>query len=138
MMDRISKEHRSWNMSRIRAKNTTPELIVRRLLHGAGYRYRLHVRSLAGQPDMVFPRRRKVIFVHGCFWHRHRCQNGQVVPATRTDFWMSKFKANARRDALARRLLRRDGWRVLVVWECETRARSHARLRDRLVRFLES
>src|SRR4051812_41274397 len=114
-MDKVSKKVRSWNMSRIRSKDTTPELIVRRLVYASGFRYRLHKRDLPGRPDLVFPRLRKVVFVHGCFWHRHRCGNGQVVPSTRKDFWTAKFQSNTRRDDTARRQLRRSGWRVLVV-----------------------
>jgi DNA mismatch endonuclease, patch repair protein len=137
-MDRLSSERRSWNMSRIRSKDTMPELPVRRLVFAAGFRYRLHVGGLTGRPDLVFPRLRKVILVHGCFWHRHRCPNGQVVPGTRTEFWTAKFEGNVVRDAAVRRQLRREDWKVLVIWECETRVRSLERLQLRLVRFLES
>jgi len=138
LMDRVSKAVRSQNMSRIRSKDTSPELIVRRLVHIAGFRYRLHVRTLPGRPDLVFPRLHKAIFVHGCFWHRHSCKNGQVVPATRTDFWQAKFEANVTRDRKARRQLRRAGWDVLVVWECATRASDLGCLRDKLIGFLNS
>lgn len=137
-MDKLSEERRSWNMSRIRDKDTTPEMFVRRLIHAAGFRYRLHVREMAGSPDLVFPRFRKVIFVHGCFWHRHRCANGQVMPKTRTEFWKAKFDENVARDKIARQQLRRDGWKILVVWECETRTRNLQHLQDRVVRFLRS
>lgn len=137
-MDKVSKAVRSRNMSRIRSKDTTPEMIVRRLVHAAGFRYRLHARNLPGRPDLVFPRLRKAIFVHGCFWHRHRCRNGQVVPATRTAFWEAKFEANVSRDREARQQLRRSGWDVLVVWECATRVRDLSRLRDKLIGFLNS
>lgn len=137
-MDTVSKAIRSWNMSRIRAKDTTPELIVRRMVHAAGYRYRLHVRQLPGRPDLVFPRLRKIIFVHGCFWHRHHCRNGQVVPGTRAAFWLHKFRANIARDADARHRLHRAGWHVAVVWECDTRRCDHAILRRRIISFLES
>jgi DNA mismatch endonuclease (patch repair protein) len=137
-MDKVSKEIRSRNMSRIRSKNTTPELIVRRLVHAAGFRFRLHVRGLSGRPDLVFPCLRKIIFVHGCFWHRHSCPNGKVVPVTRREFWSSKLEGNVSRDAAARRQLRREGWKVLVVWECETRVRNFQHLQSKLVRFLDS
>jgi DNA mismatch endonuclease, patch repair protein len=137
-MDRLSEERRSWNMSRIRDRDTKPEMIVRRLVHTAGFHYRLHVRDLAGCPDLVFPRLRKVIFVHGCFWHRHRCANGQVMPETRAEFWKAKFEGNTARDSVARQQLRREGWKVLVVWECETRVRNLQRLQTRVVRFLRS
>jgi len=137
-MDRLTQEQRSWNMSRIRSKDTIPELIVRRLVHRAGYRYRLNVHGLEGRPDLVFPGMRKVIFVHGCFWHRHSCANGRVVPGTRTEFWKSKFERNVARDTEARRQLRQEGWKVLVIWECETGARSLQHLQSRLERFLDS
>ena len=137
-MDTVSKQVRSRNMSRIRSKNTTPELVVRRLIHGLGYWYRLHAPDLPGRPDLVFRRARKAIFVHGCFWHRHRCPNGLATPKTRPQFWRGKFQINMARDIAARRALRRDGWRVLVVWECETRAKDRTVLTRKLVRFLES
>ncbi len=138
MTDIKTKDARSRNMSRIRAKDTTPEWVVRRLVHAAGFRYRLHVRSLFGSPDLVFPRLCKVIFVHGCFWHRHRCKNGQTMPKTRVAFWESKFEANVRRDAKVRRELRCEGWRVLVVWECETRKRDLVHLQSKLLQFLRA
>lgn len=137
-MDTVPKEVRSRNMSRIRSKDTTPEMVVRRLVHGLGYRYRLHGRDLPGRPDLVFRSGRKAIFVHGCFWHRHRCPNGRATPKTRPEFWQAKFLGNVTRDAAARRALLRDGWRVLVVWECETRAADPAPLREKVVRFMES
>lgn len=137
-MDRITKEHRSWNMARIRSKDTQPERIVRSMLHRMGYRFRLHCKHLPGHPDIVLPRHKAVIFVHGCFWHRHRCANGQVMPETRAEFWKAKFEGNAARDTVARQQLRREGWKVLVVWECETRVRNLQRLQTRVVRFLRS
>ncbi|MCG3132810.1 MAG: Very short patch repair protein [Phycisphaerae bacterium] len=122
-MDTLSPEQRSERMSRVRSKDTKPELVVRRLVHGAGYRYRLHRRELPGCPDLVFPARRKVIFVHGCFWHRHAdCPNCRL-PKSRLDFWEPKLKANHDRDRRNERLLRKGGWSVLVVWECEVRER---------------
>ncbi len=108
-------------MSRIRGTNTRPELIVRRLLFALGFRYRLHVAELPGCPDIVFPARKKVIFVHGCFWHRHNCPRGQSSPASRVGFWERKFAANMARDKLVRRRLRGMGWASLVVWECQLR-----------------
>ena len=130
-------------MRAVRSKDTAPELAVRRLAHALGYRFRLHRRDLPGSPDLVFPGRRKVIFVHGCFWHRHGlggtggCPRGRSTPATRRDFWEAKFARNVARDRRARRLLNADGWGVMVVWECRTRrwAREPAR-RDRLARRL--
>lgn len=119
MKDRLTKAQRSRNMARIRAKDTRPELIVRSLVHRMGYRFRLHRRDLPGTPDLVFPRLKAVIFVHGCFWHRHSCANGRVVPGTRRKFWVEKFAANQRRDRRNRQALVRLGWKVLVLWECE-------------------
>lgn len=121
MPDALTKTQRSYNMSRIRGKDTTPEMIVRRLVHSMGYRYRLHVRSLPGTPDIVFHSRRQAIFVHGCFWHRHgkRCPLTRL-PKSRLDFWRPKLERNHERDAINRRLLRAAGWQVLTVWECQT------------------
>lgn len=121
-MDTLSRERRSANMSRIRAKDTRPELVVRSLAHKAGYRFRLHAEELPGRPDLVFPGRRKVIFVHGCFWHQHgRCVDGRRRPLSNRSYWNEKLAANSRRDRANRRMLRRLGWNVLVIWECETR-----------------
>ena len=138
MADIFTPEQRSRIMSRIRGKDTAPEMVVRRMLHSGGYRYRLHVGGLPGKPDLVFPRRRKVIFVHGCFWHRHGdCKTGSSVPKTRTDFWTAKFDNNTRRDKSVRERLTEDGWGVLVVWECELAKGKFSSLERRLVRFLE-
>lgn len=134
MADRIDPERRSLNMSRVKSANTRPELEVRTLLHRLGYRFRLHRRSLPGTPDLVFPSRRAVIFVHGCFWHRHAGCPKSSTPATRTEFWAEKFEANQARDARVRRALAADGWRVEVVWECEIRDRET--LAQRLISFL--
>lgn len=112
---------RSDIMSRVRSKDTRPELLVRRLIHSAGFRYRLHVRDLPGRPDLVFSRRKKVIFVHGCFWHSHiGCQHARI-PKSRTDFWLAKLGANKARDERNLRALDEAGWTVLVLWECELR-----------------
>ncbi len=136
MTDVLTPEQRSRNMSAIRAKDTKPELAVRSLVHRMGFRYRLHRRELPGTPDLVFPSSRKVIFVHGCFWHRHRCRAGQVICATNAEFWRNKFEANVRRDRTHVRQLRALGWESLVVWECSLRNPSElqVRLRD----FLQS
>lgn len=120
-MDRIGPQARSALMSKVRGKDTGPEMIVRRLLHRLGYRYRLHVRELPGQPDLVFPSRQKAIFVHGCWWHQHWCKRGNRRPATRREYWLPKLEANKRRDADTRSKLRRMGWRTLVIWECQTK-----------------
>jgi DNA mismatch endonuclease (patch repair protein) len=133
-MDKISAERRSANMRRIRSENTRPELALRRFLHGLGYRFRLHRKDLPGQPDLVFPGRRKVIFVHGCFWHQHpSCREGRI-PGSRIEYWEPKLKRNQIRDAATQGLLKEQGWNVLVIWECElTDLKS---IRSRLKRFL--
>jgi len=108
-------------MSRVRGKHTRPEMLVRRLVHRMGYRYRLHRADLPGRPDLVFPKRKTVVFVHGCFWHRHsRCPKA-TTPASNRDYWLPKFRQNKARDKRKQRELERLGWRVIVVWECETR-----------------
>ena len=111
-------------MSRIRSRDTKPEMRVRRLVHGLGYRYRLHSEDLPGRPDLVFRPRRKVIFVHGCFWHRHEgCPRNRTPKSPeRRDFWREKLDGNAQRDRLNEAALRRLGWEILVIWECETKA----------------
>lgn len=118
MADVHTKEQRSFNMSRIRSKDTKPEIIVRSLVHRMGYRFRLHRKDLPGKPDLVLPRHDKVIFVHGCFWHMHRCRQGRVFPKTNAEFWQEKRTGNAERDRRNIRKLRHDGWQVLVIWEC--------------------
>ena len=118
-MDRLTKEKRSWNMSRIRSKNTKPEIRLRSLLHKAGYRFRVHARKLPGTPDIVLPKYRTVIFVHGCFWHRHNDCANSTMPKTRIEFWESKFKTTVERDQDKIEKLRLAGWRVIIVWECE-------------------
>lgn len=139
MADKLTPERRSWNMSRIRGKNTKPELLVRWLLHARGYRYRLHGRAgsirLPGSPDLVFAGRRKVIFVNGCFWHFHDCRVGQHAPKANADFWAAKRTRTRERDARQCRQLEDAGWEVLTVWECELREPSA--LEEQLVRFLE-
>ena len=119
MVDRISKEHRSWNMSRITGKNTTPELVIRKLLHRAGYRFRLHAAELPGKPDIVLPKYQTVIFVNGCYWHRHKGCSEATIPKTRTDFWLEKFRRTVERDKQKQAELEKLGWNVLTVWECE-------------------
>jgi DNA mismatch endonuclease, patch repair protein len=116
-------------MAAIRSANTKPEMRVRSALHALGYRFRLHRKDLPGRPDIVLPRLRTVIFVHGCFWHCHRCKYGSVVPATRADFWATKRAGNVARDRRNRTALRRAGWRVFVLWECEVRTAAAAQVR---------
>jgi len=135
-MDRISEEHRSWNMSRIRDRDTSPEKAVRSLLHRLKYRFRLHRKDLPGRPDIILPRFRVAIFVHGCFWHRHRGCKYAYFPKSRIEFWGKKFRENIQRDRRAVRYLRKAGWRVLIIWECETW--DERMLADRLLKFLRT
>jgi len=135
--DKISKKARSRNMAAIRGKDTKPEIAVRRLAHGMGYRYRLHRKDLPGSPDLVFPSRLKVIFVHGCFWHRHHlCKDGRWEPKSRVEFWQEKFAKNKKRDQRNRRDLRKLGWEYLVLWECQIEGWDQQRLETRIVNFL--
>jgi DNA mismatch endonuclease (patch repair protein) len=133
-MDNISPDRRSANMARIRSKDTRPERVVRSALFRLGYRFRKHLKGLPGSPDVAFTKRKKVIFVHGCFWHRHAGCRRAYNPASRKDFWSAKFAATIARDSMAVHRLMKDGWDVMVVWECET-ADSGA-LGDRLRAFL--
>lgn len=119
-MDRISKERRSQNMGRIRGRNTKPELLVRKAAHGLGYRYRLHHKSLPGSPDLVFSKRKIALFVHGCFWHRHENCKYSYKPKSNIDFWARKFQTNVTRDERVRKELEALGWRIAVIWQCET------------------
>lgn len=119
MTDRISPQRRSWNMSRIRGKDTRPEILLRKALFARGVRYRLHKRDLPGKPDIVFPSRRLAIFVNGCFWHRHEGCNFTTTPTTRKEFWQDKFSATVARDQRNIEVLNRAGWAVIVVWQCE-------------------
>lgn len=135
-MDTLDPRARSARMARIRGKDTKPELVIRRLVHGLGYRYSLHRRDLPGTPDLVFPSRGGLIFVHGCFWHRHEGCALARLPKSRLDFWLPKLESNARRDARAIRALRRLGWRVMVIWECQVR--DLKRLEGRVRRFLDA
>lgn len=136
MADRISPERRSANMAKIRSKDTGPEMTVRRSAHALGYRYRLHAKDLPGKPDLVFRSRRSVIFVHGCFWHRHEGCRDCSEPRSRQEYWTPKFAATVARDSRAVEALTAAGWRVLTIWECETT--DAARLRERLAAFLDS
>lgn len=119
MVDKLTSEQRSRLMSQVRGKDTKPELVVRRLVHSLGYRFRLHRRDLPGSPDLVFPSRRKVIFVHGCYWHRHDCKKA-TTPKSNTAFWQKKFDDNVMRDNKNLRDLKALGWEAMVVWQCET------------------
>jgi DNA mismatch endonuclease (patch repair protein) len=135
MTDVLTEEQRRLNMSRIRAKDTKPELLIRRGLHALGYRYHLHWRALIGRPDMVFPRYKTAVFVHGCFWHGHKCHLFKM-PATREDFWRKKIVSNAARDENALGTLRALGWRILIVWECALKGKRRLAL-DEVLRRTE-
>src|SRR4029079_7983549 len=118
MADTFTVDERSTIMRSIRSRDTSPERVVRQIVSSLGIRYRLQGRKLPGNPDLVFPALRKVVFVHGCYWHRHHCRKGCSTPSTRKKFWTTKFARNVERDREVRRLLRREGWQLLVVWEC--------------------
>jgi len=134
IMDRLSPEQRSRLMSRVRSRDTTPEKVVRSTLHRLGYRYALHKRGLPGTPDLVFPRRNKIIFVNGCYWHGHSCKYGRAQSKSNVTFWQEKIVNNRRRDARNIRLLRCGGWRVLIVWECKVKAHDWL---PKTIKFLE-
>jgi DNA mismatch endonuclease, patch repair protein len=131
MTDQLTKERRSWNMSRIRSKDTKPEKAVRSLLHGMGYRFRLHRKNLPGKPDIVMPKYRRIIFVHGCYWHRHPGCKFAYSPKSRVKFWTQKFRENVERDKINQQTLRELGWRVTIIWECEVNNLSKLRRRLR-------
>ena len=123
-------------MASVKSRDTAPEMRVRRLVHRLGFRFRLHRHDLPGTPDLVFPRLGRVIFVHGCFWHLHSCRKGRTAPQTRAAFWRAKREGNAARDKAVIASLRRSGWRVLVVWECQTHVIANGQLQSRLLKFL--
>ena len=133
-MDILTPEQRSEVMRRVRGKDTKPERLLRSALHRAGFRFRLHRRSLPGAPDIVFPGRRKAIFVHGCFWHSHRCGRARK-PASNRDYWIPKLAENKKRDARNRRRLAALGWRSMVVWECQLRTMD--RVLEKVEKFLD-
>lgn len=137
-MDKLTPERRSANMRAIRSKGMKPELLVRRLVHKLGYRFRLHRKDLPGKPDLAFVGRRKAIFVHGCFWHQHpdpRCVDARL-PKSKLDYWIPKLERNVARDEAQALLLKERGWKVLTVWDCETKDTSQ--LSSRIQDFLES
>lgn len=136
MADTLTKNERSIRMGRVKSRDTSPELQVRRMIHRMGFRYRLYVRELPGRPDIVLPRHRKAVFVHGCFWHRHAALGCKLarLPKSRLEFWLPKLESNRRRDQRDMRKLRNAGWQIMVVWECQLRDKE--RLENRLKRFL--
>jgi DNA mismatch endonuclease, patch repair protein len=129
-----SPEVRRRTMQAVKGEDTAPEMLVRRMIHALGFRYRLHRRDLPGCPDIVFSRLRKIIFVHGCFWHGHDCARGARMPKTNADYWSAKINRNRARDTETAKQLHADGWDVVIIWECETGIET---LRDRLIKFLE-
>ncbi len=131
MADVHTKKQRSYNMSRIRAKDTKPEMLVRKFLHANGFRYKLHDKTLPGKPDIVLPKYRTVIFVHGCFWHGHTNCKYFKVPKTRTKWWLAKINRNKANDEKAQKALRKEGWKVINIWECSLK-------RTRITRKLNS
>lgn len=137
-MDSLTPSQRSERMSRVRGKNSGAEMIVRRLVHAMGYRFRLHRRDLPGTPDLVFPRRRKIIFVHGCFWHRHPDPDCRLarMPKSRQDYWRPKLEGNRARDSRKEAALVEAGWDVMIVWECELR--DETSLRNKIRTFLDA
>lgn len=135
VMDTLSPEKRSQIMGLVRSKNTRPEIAVRQVVHRLGYRFRLHRKDLPGKPDLVLPKWKTVIFVHGCFWHRHPdCPNTRT-PKTNVEFWRAKFEDNVRRDRTSQELLKNAGWNVLIVWECEVK--DIGRLGIKIKRFMD-
>ena len=142
MADIVSEEQRSYNMSRIRSKNTKPELIVRSMLHRIGYRFTVNGpknKKLPGKPDIVLPKYRTVIFVHGCFWHRHEGCKFATIPKTRTEWWKAKLGGNVERDERKQEELKRLGWKVVVVWECELRTfEKQHECKAKILKFLSS
>lgn len=135
MIDRLTPAQRSNLMRSVRGKNTLPEMIVRREAHGAGFRYRLHRKDLPGRPDLCFPSRKKIIFVHGCFWHGHGCKIGKL-PKSRLDFWRPKIERNRKRDADVLSQLEAAGWSTLIIWQCELKNHDSEQIRERIVNFL--
>ena len=119
MADVHTKEIRSKNMAAIKAKNTKPEMLVRKFLHANGYRYKLHDKSLPGKPDIVLPKYKTVIFVHGCYWHGHKNCKYYVIPKTRTEWWLNKINGNIANDAKAVKALKKEGWKIITIWECQ-------------------
>jgi DNA mismatch endonuclease, patch repair protein len=112
-------EDRSRIMRAVKGRDTAPEMLVRRMVHGMGYRYRLHGKDLPGKPDLVFPSRRKVVFVHGCFWHGHQCKRGARMPKANRDYWQAKIAGNQERDIKNQENLRNMGWQIFIIWECQ-------------------
>ncbi|MEP7197979.1 MAG: DNA mismatch endonuclease Vsr [Saprospiraceae bacterium] len=138
MADVHSKEQRSYNMSRIKGKDTKPEMLVRKFLHANGFRYKLHDKKLPGKPDIVLPKYKTAIFVHGCFWHGHEGCKYYVVPKTKTEWWLNKISRNKVNDEKAVKVLRKDGWRIINVWECDLRPQKLKKKLLKILNYLEN
>jgi DNA mismatch endonuclease (patch repair protein) len=134
MADVHTTAQRSFNMSRIKGKNTRPEMLVRKFLHANGFRYRLHDKKLPGKPDIVLPKYKTVIFVHGCFWHGHEGCRYYVVPKTRTEWWLEKINKNKANDVKAMKVLKKEGWKIIEIWECNLKS---VKLQNTLQRSLK-
>jgi DNA mismatch endonuclease, patch repair protein len=129
MTDIISKEKRSWNMSRIKGKNTKPEILVRSFLHKAGFRFKINDKRLPGKPDIILPKYHTAVFIHGCFWHRHKNCKYAYSPKTRVAFWGKKFRENIDRDNLVIKKLKKQGWKVAIIWECKIESNLNEEIR---------
>ena len=138
MADKHSKEVRSYNMSRIKGKNTKPEMLVRKYLHAHGFRYRLHSKNLPGKPDIVLPKYKTIIFVDGCFWHGHKGCKYFVVPKTNTDFWLDKINGNITNDSKVIKALKKDGWKVIVIWECDLKKKIETTLANLVRKIIDT
>lgn len=134
MADNLTKEQRKRNMTAIKSRHTKPEIIVRSILHRLGFRFRLHDKKLPGKPDIVLPRHKKIVLVHGCFWHIHDCKRGNVTPKTNTDYWQNKRFRNVARDKENLNVYKNEGWNVLTIWECEIKDKF--KLERKLTKFL--
>ena len=138
MADVHSIEQRSYNMSKIRARDTKPEVEVRRFLHKAGFRYRLHVKDLPGKPDIVLKKYKSVVFIHGCFWHGHVHCRYYVIPKTRTEWWLNKIQTNIVNDTKAETSLKKEGWKVIIIWECQLKKQEKEKTLQSLIKKIKS
>ena len=138
MSDVHTKAQRSYNMSRIRSAHTRPEMLVRKFLHAHGFRYTLHDKKLPGRPDIVLPKYKTIVFIHGCFWHGHDNCKYYVVPKTRTGWWLNKINTNKANDAKAIKLLKKDGWKIIPVWECKLKPAKMEKTLNSLLTKIES
>lgn len=138
MVDVHTREVRSYNMSQIKGKNTKPEILVRKFLFSNGFRYRLHVKKLPGKPDIVFPKYKKVLFIHGCYWHGHKDCKYFVAPKSRTEWWLNKINGNKEKDKENEELLRKMGWKVIVIWECELKSGKRKKTLNELLKKISA